>query len=113
MRNGEYVYEVLKGGLLDPDEYLAKYDDWRDISTWPVSSRESEVVKAAVNKVADPLGKEGIVVKDLSRFGRDYIETGNYLEKIFPFLGVRFISITDHFDSFTFCERASCGGRQF
>lgn len=42
-----------------------------------------------------------IVVKDLSRFGRDYIETGNYLEKIFPFLGVRFISITDHFDSFT------------
>ena len=59
--NGEYVYAVLDGELLDPDVYLAKYDDWRDISTWPVSSRESEVVKAAVNKVADPLGKEGIV----------------------------------------------------
>ena len=59
--NGEYVYEVLDGELLDPDVYLAKYDDWRDISTWPVSSRESEVVKAAVNKVADPLSKEGIV----------------------------------------------------
>ncbi len=59
--NGEYVYEVLDGEILDPDVYLAKYDDWRDISTWPVSSRESEVVKAAVNKVADPLGKEGIV----------------------------------------------------
>ncbi|MCM1988840.1 recombinase family protein [Oceanirhabdus seepicola] len=41
-----------------------------------------------------------IVVKDLSRFGRDYIETGNYLEKIFPFLGVRFISINDNYDSF-------------
>jgi len=41
-----------------------------------------------------------IVVKDLSRFGRNYLETGNYLEKIFPYLGVRFISVNDHFDSF-------------
>lgn len=40
-----------------------------------------------------------IVVKDLSRFGRNYIETGNYVEKIFPFMGVRFIAVTDHFDS--------------
>lgn len=41
-----------------------------------------------------------IIVKDLSRFGRDYIETGNYIDKIFPFMGVRFISIGDNFDSF-------------
>ncbi|MFI3214635.1 MAG: recombinase family protein [Eubacteriales bacterium] len=41
-----------------------------------------------------------IVVKDLSRFGRDYIETGNYLEKVFPFLGIRFISVADKFDTF-------------
>ncbi len=40
-----------------------------------------------------------IVVKDLSRFGRNYIEAGYYLEKIFPFLGVRFIAVNDNFDS--------------
>ena len=40
-----------------------------------------------------------IVVKDLSRFGRDYLETGYYLETILPKLNVRFIAITDDYDS--------------
>lgn len=40
-----------------------------------------------------------IIVKDLSRFGRNYIDMGDYLEQIFPFLGVRFISVNDRFDS--------------
>ena len=42
-----------------------------------------------------------IVVKDLSRFGRNYKETGNYLERIFPFLGVRFVAVNDSFDTLT------------
>ena len=40
-----------------------------------------------------------IVVKDLSRFGRDHLRAGEYIERIFPFLGVRFIAINDHYDS--------------
>lgn len=40
-----------------------------------------------------------IVVKDLSRFGRNYLEAGEYIERIFPFLGVRFIAINDNYDS--------------
>ena len=40
-----------------------------------------------------------VVVKDLSRFGRNYIESGRYIEKIFPMLGVRFIAVNDGYDS--------------
>lgn len=40
-----------------------------------------------------------VVVKDFSRIGRNYIEVGNYLEKIFPFLGVRIVAVNENFDS--------------
>ncbi len=40
-----------------------------------------------------------VIVKDLSRLGRNYAETGRYLEQIFPRLGVRFIAVNDQFDS--------------
>lgn len=40
-----------------------------------------------------------IVVKDLSRFGRNYVEAGYYLGKIFPYLGVRFVAVNDGYDS--------------
>ena len=42
-----------------------------------------------------------IIVKDLSRFGREYIEAGRYLQKVFPAAGVRFIAVTDHYESLT------------
>ncbi len=49
-----------------------------------------------------------IVLKDLSRFGRNYLETGNYLERIFPFMDVRFVAINDNFDTLT-AARSSDG----
>lgn len=57
----------------------------------PDVMRMLDMVKAGQIKV--------IIVKDLSRFGRNYVEVGTYLETVFPFLHVRFISILDNFDS--------------
>lgn len=60
-RNGVFVYEEKDGSILDPDEFLNKYDDWRDTSTWPVSSRQSEVLDRSLKEQADPLSKEGVI----------------------------------------------------
>ena len=43
-----------------------------------------------------------IVVKDLSRLGRNYIETGYYLEKVFPYFGIRFVAVNDRYDTLKF-----------
>ena len=59
--NGEFFYKTKDGSLLDPDAYLAKYADWHDASTWPVSSRQSEAVRRSITQQADPLEKPGIV----------------------------------------------------
>ena len=62
------------------------------------TSMERPGIKALLEEV-----KKGkvhcIIVKDLSRFSRDYITSGDYLDQIFPFMGVRFISINDGYDS--------------
>ena len=59
-KEGEYVFEQFEGVLVDPDEILAKYEDWKDVSTWPHSSRVTAKVKRDLS-VEDPTEKEGIV----------------------------------------------------
>ena len=65
---------------------------------WSGTNFERPAVKELLEQV-----KRGqincIVVKDLSRFGRDYLTVGDYISRVFPFLGVRFISVNDGFDS--------------
>ncbi len=58
--------------------------------------------RPSFNRLMDDIRRGSIncvVVKDLSRFGRNYIETCEYIDKIFPFMQVRFISVNDNFDS--------------
>ncbi len=60
-QDGDYFFDYVDAAFMDPDEVLATYHDWRDVSSWPISSREPEVVKKAAAKQKDPLEKKGLV----------------------------------------------------
>lgn len=60
-QDGEYVFDHIDGPFLDADAVLATYHDWRDVSSWPMSSRVAEVVKKTAAKQKDPLEKGGLV----------------------------------------------------
>lgn len=61
LMNGQFFYKEKSGPDLNPDDYLSRYDDWHDESTWPVSSRQSAVEHHGSKEMADPLTKAGIV----------------------------------------------------
>lgn len=60
-RDGEYVFQYCDGPFLDPDAVLATYHDWRDVSSWPASSRVAEVIKKTAARQKDPLEKGGLI----------------------------------------------------
>ena len=59
--DGEFLFHEIPGDLLNPDEILEKYKDWRNLAEWPVSKRQHIVVKHEIKKQADPLEKQGTV----------------------------------------------------
>jgi len=59
--DGEEVFESQEGPMMNPEDMLARYDDWHDISTWPVSSRVAEVARKSADKQKDPLEKPGLI----------------------------------------------------
>lgn len=92
--------------------YIAEQADMQLVGLFCDNGRSgTDFARPQFEKLMDLVRKgqiDCIVVKDLSRFGRNYKETGNYLERIFPFLGVRFIAINDNFDTLT-AERTQDG----
>lgn len=98
----ETQIEMAKEYLKSHTE-ITLYDCYSDLGATGTNFQRSDFERL-MQDVRDGL-INCIIVKDFSRFGRNYIETGNFVEKIFPFLGVRFIAITDQYDSI---KQADC-----
>lgn len=92
----ENQIDLLKPYLVQQDDIVLKkeYTDLDCAGTDFDRPGFEEMMTDVKNGIIDC-----IIVKDLSRLGRNYIEIGTYIERVFPFFGVRFISITDQFDS--------------
>ena len=60
-QDGEFFFDHLDAPLMDPDTVLATYHNWRDVSSWPMSSRVADIVRKGEQKQKDPLTKGGLV----------------------------------------------------
>lgn len=60
-KDAEYVFEYQDGPACDVDKILASYRDYRDVSEWPVSSREGDVLAHEIRKAGDPMEKPGLI----------------------------------------------------
>jgi predicted P-loop ATPase len=78
--NGAFIFEENNGEALSPDVVLSMYDDWRDVSQWPTSSRQSEAIRKNASRQQDPLSKGGLV----GVFNRAYFPIENAIAE---FLG--------------------------
>ena len=78
--DGQFVFEYLDAPMLDPDEILGTYHNWRDVSSWPMSSRVAQIVKTSATKQKDPLEKGGIV----GAFCRAYYPIQTAIEQFIP-----------------------------
>ena len=60
-KEGEYFYKLIDAPVLDPETILAEYEDWKDTSFWPESSRAIATRKKTADKQGDPLEKDGLI----------------------------------------------------
>ena len=82
-------------------EYCEFYDDGYSGMTMNRPGVQEMLEQIRNNEI------QAVIVKDISRFSRDYIELGTYMEQIFPFMGIRFIAITDRYDSKDYIGRTA------
>ncbi len=85
------------------EEYIANHNDLELVKTFVDDGYSGVDFERPAFKQMETDLREGkidaVIFKDLSRFARNYVDSGRYLEKVFPILGIRYISINDNYDS--------------
>jgi predicted P-loop ATPase len=77
--NGEYIYKTQDGEWLNPDEILATYRNWQDVSEWPIGIRENKILTFEAKKQGEPVDKPGLI----GAFNRAYT-ISEAIEKYLP-----------------------------
>ncbi|MFI3214202.1 MAG: recombinase family protein [Eubacteriales bacterium] len=97
--------DVIKNQIELCKKYVEEIPEFELIDIYADNGKTGTVFeRPEFNRLMDDIRSgriQCLVVKDLSRFGRDYVETGTYIERIFPMIGLRFISIKEKYDSLT------------
>lgn len=100
--DGDFFFRWQDGDWLDADEVLGEYDDWQDQASWPVSSRQTDIVQRAIRKQEDPVAKDGIV----GAFCRAY----TIAEVIDTYLSEVYAPVSGMDDRYTYKPGSSTGG---
>lgn len=87
--------------LLDYVKSHDEFHDWNVLEFYDDGYSGVSFQRPGIQKLLSLAGRtvDCIIVKDFSRFGRNLVEVGDYLDQIFPFLGVRFIAVNEGYDS--------------
>lgn len=104
-RDGEYVYHVQAGELLNPDDVLAMYgpgDQWKDTTLWPISPEEQEIRLNSLQRLGDPCEKNGMV----GLFCRTY----DVPRAIAEFLPDVYLESAQSSDRYTYAQGSTSGG---
>ena len=99
-KDGEYLFEKYDYPPMDPDCILNRYDDWRDMSKWPESSKETQAIRERGKQKGNPLAKEGIIGA--------FNNTFDIPEAIEQFLQHAYEKVTDN--RYSYVEGTTSGG---